>query len=764
LEKARALCAQRPDLAPSHRWRARAANALKDHREAAKSWSRLLEIEPSDAEGHKGAILSNAQLGEEDACLAAAEQARTGVAHPLNLFKAALLGLFQQRRADLAIRIMADARWDLEGREHALRSICVALMEEGDAAGAHAAALASLTHHPDNATLRDVAATATERLERADEALKWLALMVEAEPDNPDLAKRYTALLVRHHALSDTLRFVARLPPAARSTGVIALVATAIQTPPPAVAESYFKTLPPWVLDSPLMIAARGQTAARRGDRASAKELLLTLLSNDDPAIAGHTIRTAVQFGDVDLIKRAYEQIPKAGEGNAQRPPLTLAPAILGAVQVALGDYEGAYASAPQATGGALHKVWGEGGATAIILDPGFNQVETHHLHLNTYFSRFFAGRAHKTTIYASRRLPLDAAGELTVSRHFAFEPYRFDALLSDLEAARRVNGWFHHECQKTPVANHVEVMAIHSVRLSYGLGLAHWLANALRVGGQSIKKVVIGIIETDSAAPDHPHHQTARALYREMLTMLSEIDGVDIILYVETEAGRTFLSALSPGGPPIKVYPYLASALLSEAMGARAASLPRPAGPLRVGFMGSTRADRGPTLLPYWVDATAQDDIAWHIQVDVEKLRNLLPMGERHRADSLRRAPNATLYAPGLDTAAFAALMNAVDVVLLPYDSRSAVSGSGVFFEALALGKIPVVPEHSAMHSYLRQQGVPTFTIDTDDPRTIVAQLRDIASRKDALLSHAREKALAAATRNPPQNQFAQRFDAGPT
>ncbi|MEM0909223.1 MAG: hypothetical protein AAGJ94_17805, partial [Pseudomonadota bacterium] len=40
LEKARALCAQRPDLAPSHRWRARAANALKDHREAAKSWSR----------------------------------------------------------------------------------------------------------------------------------------------------------------------------------------------------------------------------------------------------------------------------------------------------------------------------------------------------------------------------------------------------------------------------------------------------------------------------------------------------------------------------------------------------------------------------------------------------------------------------------------------------------------------------------------------------------------------------------------------------
>jgi hypothetical protein len=497
----------------------------------------------------------------------------------------------------------------------------------------------------------------------------------------------------------------------------------------------------------------------RRGDRAM-QPLLHRLIEFDDPALAGRALHGAFHCGDLDLLARAYGIYRRGLEDGTLAESAAVAGHTLENARIALGEFDAVIEAAAAGSAADDRLPFGAGEYRAIIVDPGFSRLDGHHLHHNKFFDRFLTSRGRQPAVYTPRELgAFDDSGELAIRPRFIFQPYRYEPLLADPAAARRVNAFFAHDAALSPIADTVEIVAVHSLRLSFALGFADWLLDSRRTGAKGLRQVLIGVIEADCASPDHPHHESARAIYSEMLEKLAEIRDLDIILFAETEVVRDFLLDLSDIDVHVEVYPYLAAGLVREHAGAAARD---PDGPLRVGFVGGTRANRGVEIIPALVRKTADmaGTLEWHVQLDLAMLRQIMTFADWQDAAGFTECPHLTLYPPNLPTADYGRLLDSIDVVLLPYDTRYMVSGSGVFFEALMLGKLPLVPKRSFMHAVLADLGFPDLSIDGSDPDLILERLRHIAHNRTGILETARQRAEHWRQTFSPESRFARRFD----
>jgi hypothetical protein len=97
------------------------------------------------------------------------------------------------------------------------------------------------------------------------------------------------------------------------------------------------------------------------------------------------------------------------------------------------------------------------------------------------------------------------------------------------------------------------------------------------------------------------------------------------------------------------------------------------------------------------------------------------------------------TLYETGLAVSQYYALFEKVDIILLPYDTRYQFSGSGVFFEAMALGKVQVVPGGSFMERVLEGCGGEPVVFEALTPEAVLEALRYAIEHFDELAGKAR-------------------------
>jgi hypothetical protein len=84
------------------------------------------------------------------------------------------------------------------------------------------------------------------------------------------------------------------------------------------------------------------------------------------------------------------------------------------------------------------------------------------------------------------------------------------------------------------------------------------------------------------------------------------------------------------------------------------------------------------------------------------------------------------------------------MDIVVLPYRERYEVSGSGVFIEALSLGKVLVLPERGWMADFARQHGSAPVTFGEATPALVLAAVEDAVDRYPDLSDRARGAAEA--------------------
>ncbi len=378
----------------------------------------------------------------------------------------------------------------------------------------------------------------------------------------------------------------------------------------------------------------------------------------------------------------------------------------------------------------------------AVIVDPAFAPATGHGHHFNTNLAylHLLSKLGARSTFYGAYE-----AGSPSDSLGFDFHPaftiamYAVRTTFDDLRLLRNINRYFEAELDRQLPPDR-DVLIFHSTRYTTILGLARWMA---RHQGADRSSLVIGII--DSELDVHPTRQDLiRAIYREAMATLKQLKNTEILVYCETQRHIDRLTELGGEGLDIRLFPYIASSLALE----HAQPHPTSAAEndrLMLGYVGATRLERGADLLPGLVRDTMGspgEKVRWTVQLDVEDLRRIA--GPRVDADvAFMESHVAVALVEGkVSIDDYYAMLDRMDIVVLPYRRRYEVSGSGVFVEALTLGKVQVLPERGWMTELARKYGCDPVTFREATPVRISAAIESAVERYPEL----KAKALRAA------------------
>lgn len=152
------------------------------------------------------------------------------------------------------------------------------------------------------------------------------------------------------------------------------------------------------------------------------------------------------------------------------------------------------------------------------------------------------------------------------------------------------------------------------------------------------------------------------------------------------------------------------------------------------VGVLGHSRPEKGLHLIPQLVALHPELDFLIHVSgAQVEKLWQ----DAKATTDTL---PNLEIILGALDADAYHALMARVDVLLLPYDARQIpLRSSGVFSEAVAAGKIVVVPKGTWMEEHLSSGNGAGACFPSRTTDCISESLKLVSEKMSALDAHAK-------------------------
>jgi glycosyltransferase involved in cell wall biosynthesis len=161
------------------------------------------------------------------------------------------------------------------------------------------------------------------------------------------------------------------------------------------------------------------------------------------------------------------------------------------------------------------------------------------------------------------------------------------------------------------------------------------------------------------------------------------------------------------------------------------------------IGYFGYGKAERGIFLLPEIVAsvAEARPDARFVVQIN-----SFLPSETAGVADALRPfGERAAIIEGALARDRLMALMAECDVVLMPYDPEPyRERGSGLFGEAIMLGRTVVVPDGTWMAEELAANGLPGAAFDRFEATSVAAAVFELLAGGKKLVAES-EKAVAA-------------------
>ena len=464
---------------------------------------------------------------------------------------------------------------------------------------------------------------------------------------------------------------------------------------------------------------------ARAGETERSYRLLLEAL--DAGPVSGRAVRRgfhqAVELDDVaslpSFAERLKALLADPDEPKPKKPRMSIWHALvwLGELDIALGHMD----APPIAEAGEF------AGPHAIVVDPAFapDTGHGHNFNNNLFYRRLCATLGLPATFYGA-----SDAGLPPPDLGFDFRPaittrmYTGELPFDDLQWHRNVNLFFEAELDRQMPPDG-RLFIFHTMRNTTILGLARWMLRNHRADGSAL---MIGIVDSNLGA--HPTRAGIVAdIYREAFAALKQLENAELLVYCETRSQIDTLVELGGDAFDIQLYPYVAAALaLDHAAPRRNEGADR----LRIGYLGGTRLERGVDLIPGLVRATRNslgDRIAWTAQFDPESLSRQTGGALDGDIAAMRDDPAVELVEGMVSTGDYFAMLDRMDIVVLPYRERYEVSGSGVFVEALTLGKVLVVPERGWMAGFARRYGSEPVTFADTTLEAVLAALERAVS-----------------------------------
>ncbi len=259
-------------------------------------------------------------------------------------------------------------------------------------------------------------------------------------------------------------------------------------------------------------------------------------------------------------------------------------------------------------------------------------------------------------------------------------------------------------------------------------------LARALVQAAVPPRLAVFTVLE-GSEVPDCADPSIIRSGYIEAARLLHEHD-VFYRLIVETTSIRDFL--VDCGFLPQKVclFQYVAANNTPEPSPAPKGKWDFP----RVGYVGGSRPVRRPDLI---ADLITKPTVAlkarWSAQLDLAYLERIKGAACVDRLLALQQHGQIDLYPTGLDDYTYYELLGSLDILVMPYTDRYHNIGSGVLYEAICAGLIPVLPRRSSMYAMYSSLGGTPPQFEQLDQSGLEAAITDALER----ITPYREQAL---------------------
>jgi glycosyltransferase involved in cell wall biosynthesis len=173
---------------------------------------------------------------------------------------------------------------------------------------------------------------------------------------------------------------------------------------------------------------------------------------------------------------------------------------------------------------------------------------------------------------------------------------------------------------------------------------------------------------------------------------------------------------------------------------------------PVRLTYLGDARMNKGFHLLPQLFQQLEPEIRQGLVEGEIQaNVRFADEWQARHAADRLRRQKGIILHDRELSSPEYYALLDRADTVLLPYLLENYHSQtSGIFAEALAVGKPVVVPRGTWMSRQLRQFGA-GLTFLPGDRRSLYETCQSAIENCDQLKRQAFERRHAWKQRHSP-------------
>ncbi len=378
----------------------------------------------------------------------------------------------------------------------------------------------------------------------------------------------------------------------------------------------------------------------------------------------------------------------------------------------------------------------GKAPPAAVVIDPGFHYRSGHHFNYGKFSVEFLSEElgVSKDAVWLltggeeSDHNDLSLEGQ--VKRVFRFNPYSYSDIAVTEETVRMLNKAV---CQDlTRVFRRVDlsqckVIYVHSMKANMIGGFVRWLD---RITAERPITVIVGVIEVDYLLAESDERGHWSRANRRGLSRLFKMANVHPLLYCETERAAMHFRKLLGDDLPMHQFPYLAASLAGRVASRGERALARDT--ITFGTLGTSTPNRGSDLFPQLVEAFAPlKEVNWVLQL---KRRFVEGLGS-DRVHCLERAVQrgtCRWYDDRLSVEEYYEAMKQIDVMILPYRDRYAVSGSGVFYEAIQLERFLVVPRQTFMGGVVKEMKYPSALLAQVDLESVAAAIGRVLEEPD--------------------------------
>ena len=391
-----------------------------------------------------------------------------------------------------------------------------------------------------------------------------------------------------------------------------------------------------------------------------------------------------------------------------------------------------------------------------VILDPGLRSLLGHHVNYARAMMHAAAPRNVDTVIFCSNRAPPELVAELPAIPHFSVETYDKPPI-SPSRPDSDYESW---------VVQGSQLLVLNMHFLSNLFGVSAQIGPGDHIFFNSVlPNQLLAICQWLSAFPEETRPPSTIVLrywehtrfWRPAFELCASIlnrsemrcrvcsDTVELAVLYADMMGRPVDRLPIPHMPP---------AIDPAAPRRHFRPEGLPPGTVTVGYLGETRVEKGAGFLTSVVEElTRRGAPSFHLLMQVSAPWGLPPdvIGELQKLVAMT-GDKVTLLMEILSTEDYYALLQDSDIVLINYDpERYRHSSSGIFTEAIAAGKVVVIPADTSIEREAQRFDMGYTGIARFDAMSVAEALYRALSDYPALADRSRRgKAAVEAYHNP--------------